>query len=286
MTAAVDVAELSFAYPGASRPAVQGVSFAVAAGEVFGLLGPNGAGKSTIHGVLTRRLGGHEGDVRVLGRPLASWDADYYDHIGVGFELPAHFGKLTARENLEAFASLYAGPTEEPLALLARVDLADVADVRARELSKGMQMRLNLARALLHHPQVLFLDEPTSGLDPVHAGQIRALIRAQAEAGRAVLVTTHDMHAADAVCDRVGFLVDGHLAELNAPRALKLAHGRAVVTGEHRRDGALQRAEFPLADLGDNADFLALLRHGRIETLHSREATLDEVFAAVTGRTL
>jgi fluoroquinolone transport system ATP-binding protein len=286
MGAVLEVEGLTFTYPRARTRAVDGMTFTIARGEVFGLLGPNGAGKSTTQGVLTGRLRGFGGRAVSLGRPVAAWGADYYERVGVGFELPAHFGKLTALENLQAFAALYAGPTEDPLALLELVDLADAADVRARELSKGMQMRLNLARALLHRPELLFLDEPTSGLDPVHAAQVRRLITRQAAVGRTVFLTTHDMHTADELCDRVAFVVDGRIAELDSPRALKLAHGSRTVTVEHRDNGALERADFPLERLGEDPRFLALLRSGAVETIHTREASLDDVFAAVTGRSL
>ncbi|HVM14620.1 MAG TPA: ABC transporter ATP-binding protein [Egibacteraceae bacterium] len=286
MSTVVDVDELSFRYPRSSHPAVEGLSFSVGSGEVFGFLGPNGAGKSTTQGVLTARLRGFAGRVRVLGRPLQKWRTDYYERIGVAFEQPAHFGKLTARENLEAFASLYQPPIMEAMELLALVDLAEAADVRARELSKGMQMRLTLARALVHRPEVLFLDEPTAGLDPVHAAQVRTLIKQQAGEGRTIFLTTHDMRTADELCDRVAFIVDGRITALNAPRALKLVHGQPAVSVEYRVDGALERAEFPLDGLGENPAFLELLRNRPIETVHSREASLDDVFAAVTGRTL
>jgi len=280
------VEELRFSYRGSRRAAVKGVSFAITPGEVFGFLGPNGAGKSTTQGVLTRLLNGYGGRVEVLGRPLDGWGPDYYERIGVSFELPASFGKLTARENLEAFASLYSVATENPIELLERLDLADAADMRVRNFSKGMQMRLNLARALLHRPDVLFLDEPTSGLDPVHAAQVRAVIRAQADEGRTVFLTTHDMHTAEELCDRVAFIIDGRIAELDSPRALKLAHGARTVTVEHLLNGEVRREDFALEGLGDNSRFLDLLRSDRVETIHSREASLDDVFTAVTGSSL
>jgi fluoroquinolone transport system ATP-binding protein len=175
----IEVDELRMRYCGTRTYAVDGISFTVASGEIFGFLGPNGAGKSTTQRILTGLLHGHEGSADVLGRPVARWGPDYYEHIGVGFELPAHFSRLTARENLAAFAALYTGPAEEPGTLLELVDLEEAADRVVGEFSKGMQMRLNLARALVNRPRVLFLDEPTSGMDPVHATLVRDLIRRQ-----------------------------------------------------------------------------------------------------------
>jgi fluoroquinolone transport system ATP-binding protein len=286
MSPVLDVEELEVSYPGANRPAVRGMTFSVARGEALGFVGPNGAGKSTTQRVLTLLLRGYSGRVEAFGRPLSQWGSSYYERIGVGFELPAHFGKLTARENLAAFASLYSGATQDPVALLERLDLADAADKRVREFSKGMAMRLNLARALLHRPEVLFLDEPTSGLDPVHAAQVREVIRDHLAQGCTVFLTTHDMHTADELCDRIAFVADGTIAHLDTPRRLKLAFGQRTVTVEHRAPGGLQRAEFPLDGLGDQQAFLELVRTGTVETIHTREASLTDVFIAVTGVTL
>lgn len=279
----IEVSELRMRYRGAARCAVDGISFTVAGGEILGFLGPNGAGKSTTQRILTGLLSGHQGRAEVLGRPVARWGPEYYEHIGVGFELPARFSRLTARENLAAFAALYSGPVDDPDELLEAVDLADAADRVVAEFSKGMLMRLNLARALVNRPKVLFLDEPTSGMDPVHAGLVRDLIRRQPELGRTVLLTTHDMAAAELLCDRVAFLVDGRIAALDTPRDLRLAHGRPGVVVEYRAGNVVRRKEFPLSGLGDDPEFVALSRDGLVETIHTREATLDDVFVAVTG---
>jgi fluoroquinolone transport system ATP-binding protein len=278
----IRVEELRVLYPSAARDAVDGISFGVSEGEVFGLLGPNGAGKSTTQHVLTGQLGGYRGRAEVLGRSVAQWRSDLYERIGVGFELPAYFPKLTARENLAAFAGLYRGATLTPLAALELVGLAEVADQRPTTFSKGMKLRLNLARALLHRPDVLFLDEPTAGLDPNHAAQVHEVIRARAAAGNTVFLTTHDMDTVDQLCDRVAFLLDGRIRAIDTPRALRLAHGQPRVRVESRIDGQLRTAEFPLTVPTDPA-LLALLRDAAVETIHTREATLRDVFIAVTG---
>ena len=278
----IRVEELRFRFAGAARDAVDGISFEVGEGEVFGFLGPNGAGKSTTQHVLTGQLGGYRGQAEVLGRSLAQWRSDLYQRIGVGFELPAYFPKLTARENLAAFAGLYRGATLTPLAALELVGLAEVADQRPTTFSKGMKMRLNLARALLHRPDVLFLDEPTAGLDPNHAAQVHEVIRARAAAGNTVFLTTHDMDTVDQLCDRVAFLLDGRIRAIDTPRALRLAHGQPRVCVESRSDGQLRTSEFPLTVPTDPA-LLAFLRDAAVETIHTREATLRDVFIAVTG---
>jgi fluoroquinolone transport system ATP-binding protein len=260
--------------------------FAVARGEVFGFLGPSGAGKSTTQKILIGLLRGYRGHVTVLGREVAAWGSDLYERIGVAPELPNHFLKLTALENLTYFGSLYGRPGHRPETVLAWVGLADDARRRVSQFSKGMMARLTLARALLHDPELLFLDEPTSGLDPGNARRVQDLVRAQQGAGKTVFLTTHNMAVADELCDRVAFVVDGRIALVGAPRALKLAHGRRTVRVEFRVDGRLDRRDFPLDGLADDSAFLGLLRTAPVQTVHSQEATLEDVFIRVTGHPL
>lgn len=279
----ISVDKLSVSYPGRGASAVEGMEFSVEEGEVFGFLGPSGAGKSTTQRVLTRLLRRYEGRVDVLGRPLHEWGPDYFEHVGVGFELPVGFGRLTVRENLAAFASLYKGPVEDPDALIERVDLADAADRRVDELSKGMRMRLNLARSLINRPELLFLDEPTSGQDPVRSALLRGLVREVAEAGCTVFLTTHDMVTADLLCDRLAFVTRGRIAAIDTPRGFKLGHGRSGLVAETKGGGT---RELSVESLADDTELLELLRSGAVETLHTREASLDEVFAALTKEQL
>lgn len=282
----IRVEGLGYTYPGAGRPALRDVSFTIGEGEIFGLLGPSGAGKSTTQRILLRLLEGYEGRVEVLGRDLSTWRARDFEQVGVSFELPNHYLKLTARENLEWFAALYGGrEVDRPESVLDAVGLLDAIDQRVEAFSKGMKNRLNLARSLLHRPRLWFLDEPTSGLDPVTARSIRELIAARRNDGVTVFLTTHDMQTADTLCDRVGFVVDGELVAVDAPRALRLRHGRREVEVTYGPGGEA-RATFPLDDLGTDDRFLELLRTERIETLHSLETTLEDVFVEVTGRRL
>ena len=282
----LDVRDLRYTYPGAAEPALRGLSFRVGEGEVFGFLGPSGAGKSTTQKVLIGLQRTYEGAVTALGRDLRDWGSDYYERVGVAFELPNHYLRLTARENLAFFRALYAGPTETPEAVLEAVGLAEDADKRVGAFSKGMKIRLNLARALLHRPALLFLDEPTAGLDPVTARAIRVLIREKQETGTTVFLTTHDMTVADALCDRVAFLVDGAIRLVEAPRVLKRQYGRRAVRVEVGPEEAPERHDFPLDGLADDPAFLGLLRRDDVRTVHTLETTLDEVFVQVTGRAL
>lgn len=282
----IEARGLTYTYPGASSPAVAGLDFAITRGEIFGVLGPSGAGKSTTQNILIRLVRGYEGSVRVMGREVSAWGPDVFERVGVSFETPSHFLKLTARENLRYFRALYGRSTRDVSEALDEVGLLHDAEKRVGAFSKGMRVRLNLARSLLHEPELLFLDEPTAGLDPANAQRVRSLIERRRECGATVFLTTHDMHVADALCDRVAFLADGRIAEIDTPRSLKLQYGRKDVTIAYRRDGELIETSFPLADLGGNAGFLEVLRNERIETIHSRESSLEDVFLQVTGRSL
>ncbi|MCU4800554.1 ABC transporter ATP-binding protein [Halobacteria archaeon HArc-gm2] len=284
--AVVAVGDLRYAYPGGDEPALGGVSFAIEPGEVFGFLGPSGAGKSTTQKVLTGLLDGYEGSVALFGREVADWGGDLYQRVGISAESPNHYLKLTGRENLALFASLYGGETADPVELLELVGLAEAADRRVGEYSKGMKMRLNFVRALVHDPDLLVLDEPTTGLDPSNARLIRDLIRERQADGTTVFLTTHDMTVADDLCDRVAFMVDGCLPVIDAPADLKRAHGKLRVRVEYSENGQAQTATFEMATLAEDDAFADVLAGGGLERVHSEEATLEDVFIEVTGREL
>ncbi len=282
----IEVTGLSFAYPRASRPAVNGLNFAIQPGEIFGFLGPSGAGKSTTQKILIGLLRGYVGQVVVHGRRLEEWGSNYYERVGVAFEVPNLFSKLTALENLRYFAALYSGKTKDPMDLLKRVALEEDAATPVGQFSKGMKNRLNVARCLLHNPQILFMDEPTSGLDPVNARRIKDLIQEQREAGRTVFLTTHNMNVAEELCDRVAFIVDGQINLIDAPRELKLRFGKSRVRVEYFTDGRLGVQDFPMEGLAGQEGFLSLLKSGSVQTIHTQEASLEDIFIQVTGRSL
>lgn len=280
----IEVETLSYRYPGAAADTLNGVTLCVGAGEVFGLLGPSGAGKSTMQRILTGLQIGWTGRAEVLGAAPAAQGRRFYERIGVGFETPNLYGRLTARENLEMFAALYPGPTRDPLELLAALGLEDAADRRAEAMSKGMRMRLNLARALLHGPEIVFLDEPTSGQDPTRVRLIRSLIRGLAKDGAAVFMSTHNMADASEICDRVGFLINGALPVVDTPTSLMRRYGRRRVTVEiedARAEDGTRRAEFDLDHVAHDPAFLAALKSGPIRTIRSQEASLEDVFIAI-----
>ncbi|NJM05601.1 ABC transporter ATP-binding protein [Candidatus Gracilibacteria bacterium] len=282
----ITVENLGYRYRRSAEAALHGLSFAVQPGEIFGFLGPSGAGKSTTQNILIKLLGSYTGRVEVGGRELSQWGRDFYEHIGVAFELPNHFSRLSALENLRYFAALYRRPTREPRELLELLELSEAADVAVAQFSKGMKMRLNLARALLHSPELLFLDEPTSGLDPRNAQRVKELIRVQQAAGTTIFLTTHNMVLAEEICDRVAFIAGGQLRAIDTPQALKLRYGAPTVRVVYQNGGRPGEGEFPLAGLGTNSAFLELLQRSDLQTIHSQEAGLDAIFVKLTGRVL
>lgn len=282
----IEVKNLSFKYGGNGPQAVDDVSFAVDKGEIFGFLGPNGAGKSTTQKILTGLLPMQEGEVRVAGRDMRRPGHDLFNRIGVSFEIPNVYVKLSGLENLRFFASLYDVPTSDPRELLRKVGLEEAANRRAGTYSKGMRQRLVLARSLVNRPEIWFLDEPTAGLDPSTTRWVLDMIRGERDRGTTIFLTTHDMHIAEALCDRVAFINEGRIAAMETPRELKLRFGEKVVIVEHRPDGKLEREVFSLASDEDRRRLGELVSAGRLETVHSQEATLEEVFIKVTGRAL
>ncbi|WP_135452924.1 ABC transporter ATP-binding protein [Mycobacterium sp. DL99] len=285
-TDVIDVRDLTFTYPRSTEPAVRGMDFAVGNGEIFGFLGPSGAGKSTTQKLLIGLLRGHGGQATVWGRDPVAWGPDYYQRVGVSFELPNHYHKLTGLENLKFFGSLYDGPTADPMELLEAVGLGDTANTRVANYSKGMQMRLTFARSLINNPELLFLDEPTSGLDPVTARKVKDIILDLKARGRTIFLTTHDMSTADELCDRVAVVVDGAIVALDTPAELKIARSQRRVRLQYRTSGGLATAEYGMDGLADDPEFHAILRNHHVETIHSCEASLNDVFVEVTGRRL
>lgn len=282
----IEVKGLHYTYPNRKKPTLQGLDFIISPGEIFGFLGPSGAGKSTTQKLLIGALKGYQGSIKVMGSEIRETGPEYYERIGVAFEFPNFYGKFSVLDNLKLFRSLYKGETEDPMGLLEQVDLKEAANMKVSQLSKGMKMRLNFCRALQHDPDILFLDEPTSGLDPVNAQRMKELILAKKASGKTILITTHNMQAAEELCDRVAFIVDGEIKLVDSPRELKLRKGRRTVRVEYRKGGELEEAVFSLDGIGENVEFLRLIQDFRPETIHSQEASLEQIFIEVTGRQL
>lgn len=281
----IQVENLCFSYPKQTSDTIKGISFSIDKGKIYGFLGPSGAGKSTTQKIITKLLGGFQGKIWMMGKELNKWNNDYFNHIGVGFEFPNHYPKLTGLDNLKLFASLYDKQTQNLKKLLEMVGLKDAANQKTQDYSKGMKMRLNFIRALVHNPEILFFDEPTSGLDPVNAQNIKSIILDLKQQGKTIFLTTHNMHDADELCDQVAFISDGIIKAEDAPKALKLKYGKPLLNVEYG-DSNLKSQEFSLNKLNENRQFLNILKNNNIVSMHSKEASLDDVFVKTTGQNL
>lgn len=267
--------------------AVDHISFDVGEGEILGFLGPNGAGKTTTVKLLTGQLRPQEGRVTLLGMDVARSPKAVQAQIGVCFEVTNLYEQMTALENLRLFAQLFGVKPFDGHALLRRVGLDGRGHDRVEGYSKGMKQRLMVARALVNRPRILFLDEPTEGLDPVSAEAIRNLILEEKRRGVTVFLTTHDMLEADRLSDRVAFVNEGRIAALDTPHNLKQKYGRRMVKAQVATgDGRLASREITL-DTPETADALrSLFSHEQVVTIHSEEASLEDIFIQITGRGL
>jgi fluoroquinolone transport system ATP-binding protein len=273
-------------YEGKGHYAVQDVSFEIRRGEILGFLGPSGAGKSTVQNILIGLLPLQQGEVRYDGVSVRDLDARFFNRLGVSFEHPNLYGRLTGYENLRYYAGLFDVPTSDPLRLLERVGLRDAAHKRAGAYSKGMRQRLVFARALVNQAEMLFLDEPTAGLDPNLANVIKDLIREMQQEGCTIFLTTHNMTVADELCDRVAFINEGQLVAMDAPRSLKLQYGERSARVEYDDGAEIGEAIFFLDNPADNRALQEVIASRRVQTVHTQEATLEQIFMRLTGRGL
>lgn len=276
------VEDLRFTYSKDAEDVINGISFEIKEGEIFGFLGPSGAGKSTTQKILIKILQDYRGKISYNGKDIMEYGNEFYEEIGVSFEMPIHFSKMTAMENIEFFLKLYKNNADIE-ELMTRVGLWEDRDKMVGEFSKGMKIRLNIVRALLNKPKMLFLDEPTNGLDPMNAQILKDMIKEFREDGGTVFITSHIMSDIDQLCDRVAFIVEGELREMSSPRDLKIQYGKRSMTLEYKENGATVSREFQMDGIGNNKEFLDLLQTKEIETLHSGETTLEDIFIKVTG---
>lgn len=276
------VENLTFTYPKNQEETIKGISFDIAQGEIFGFLGPSGAGKSTTQKIMIKLLSTYKGSIYFNEENLSQIDESFFENIGVSFEMPIHFSKLTAMENINFFLKLYKNHADIET-LMKRVGLWEDRDKMVSEYSKGMKIRLNFVRAMLNNPKMLFLDEPTNGLDPKNAQILKDLIKEYRNQGGTVFITSHIMSDIDQLCDRVAFIVDGKIIEMDSPRNLKIKYGQRTLALEYKENGKTIKTDFPMDDIGNNPEFINLLKTKQIETIHSGETTLEDIFIKVTG---
>lgn len=279
----INVKDLSFSYT--RHPFLENINFEVRKGEIFGFLGPSGAGKSTLQKILTGLISNYSGTAVINGVESKEHNDSFYESIGVDFEFPSLFEKMTARQNLKFFGSLYSTKLRDMDELLLKVGLHQDGNKKVSDYSKGMKSRLNFIKALLHNPEILFLDEPTSGLDPTNARVMKDIIMEEKAKGRTIILTTHNMLDAAELCDRVAFIVDGKIKALDTPHNLIMSKGATKITYTYY-DGKEITRECLLSKTSDERKLQELLQTNRIRSIHSSEPTLNDIFIEVTGRVL
>ncbi len=284
--AMISVKNLSHSYDNSEKLAVKNISFEISKGETFGFLGPSGAGKSTTQGILTGLLKQQSGEVMVAGYDVNKVQNERFNKIGVSFEQSNVYSKLTAVENLKYYADLFDVPTRDPHELLKIVGLEGRENDRAGEFSKGMKHRLTFARSMVNNPELWFLDEPTTGLDPAIAATIKDIIHQEKAKGTTSFLTTHNMYIADELCDRVAFIIDGEIKLIDTPKNLKMQYGQKLIDIEYVKEGQLMNETLKTIDDGDRNKIAEIVKKYDIQTMHTKEATLEEIFIQVTGRGL
>lgn len=282
----IQVENLQFSYT--RQPFIENVTFTVGKGEIFGFLGPSGAGKSTLQKILTGFLKSYQGSVLVNNSEVRNISKGFYEHIGIDFEFPSVFERLTAAENLNFFGSLYAGNKIPTTQLLAMVGLERYGNKKVSEYSKGMKSRLNFIKALIHRPDIIFLDEPTSGLDPSNSRNMKQIINNLRSEGRTIILTTHNMHDAAELCDKVAFIIDGRIKALDTPHNFMRSHGGTRITYTYidGPNGTEHTAEVLSTETSTDSKLQQLIAENRLLSIHSKEPSLEDVFVELTGRRL
>ncbi|WP_334333360.1 ABC transporter ATP-binding protein [Companilactobacillus sp. HBUAS59544] len=263
--------------------ALNNLNFSVEKGEIFGFLGPSGAGKTTTIKILTGQLNQDSGVATVLGNNSQHFKENIYEHIGVVTHDSGLYENLSAYNNLVTFARIFNSDKKAIEPLLKRVGLYNDRNKLIKKFSQGMKQRLILARAILNRPETLFLDEPTNGIDPGTTKEIHKLIFELKDSGTTIFLTTHNMTEATKLCDRVALLNDGKIAEIGSPQDLCLKYNKKIQFKVLLKDNK----SLKLNDSEETRGKINWwLENGELQTIHSCEPTLEDVFLQVTGRKL
>lgn len=266
-----------------NRAVLDGITFDIREGKIFGLLGPSGAGKTTLIKILTGQLSYDGGEARVLGRETGRLTGEDKKKIGIMMDQFGVYDRLSCTDNLKIYADIYGIRHGKIREILEDVGLKDAAGKPASALSKGMGARLRLARVLMHSPRIIFLDEPTSGLDPKSMRAIHSLILEKKKEGCTIFLTTHNMDEAAALCDTVALLNEGKIVEIGEPREICRKYNHKKKITMHLFSG--EDVEV-LHEKGSAQRICELLRAEKVETIHSSEPDLETVFLEITGRKL
>ena len=277
----VDVQNLNKTFK--ESEAIKDISFTIRKGETFGFLGPSGSGKTTTIKILTSQLAPSSGEITVFGQKIRYLKtSEGRKRFGILTDNSGLYTRLSIEENLSLFIDLYNLPKDTMKEALDFVNLYEERKKKLAILSKGMIQRVNLARAILHKPELLFLDEPTSALDPVNTYHIHEGIRSLNASGTTVFLTTHDMSEADLLCNRVAFLHNGVIKEIGSPKGLKKKFSDNTLTVE-LKNGQTEVITKGKTDATKVHDWMA---GDEVESIYSNEPTLGDIFLKVTGRDL
>lgn len=257
------------------QTALDAISFEIKEGEIFGFLGPSGSGKTTTINILTAQLLADSGEAKVFGKDAKDLTSQDLAAIGIVSDTSGFYEKMTLYKNLQVYSKWYGLKNERVDEVLKRVGLYESKDKPAEKLSTGMKQRMLLARALLNQPRFLFLDEPTSGLDPATSRMIHDWLLELKAAGTTIFLTTHDMQEATLLCDRVSLLYQGKLVETGRPKDLISKYNTDKRVLVRYQSG--QEVELAYDELA------GLDKIEEIETIHSCEPTLEDIFISLTG---
>ena len=281
MGKAIEIKEICKSF--GEKKVLDGISFSVENGEIFGLLGPSGAGKTTLIRILTGQLKGERGEALVNGINSSELTGRECRQFGIMMDDFGLYERLSCFDNLKVFAGIYGIGKSRIYEVLEAVGLGNSAKKAASELSKGMSSRLRLARVLLHNPDILFLDEPTSGLDPATAEEIQGLILAEKAKGRTIFLTTHNMAEAEKLCENIALLDEGKIVEYGNPQEICRRYNHRKMLKIHLKSGE----DMEISHDEKSAEIVAkMLKDGTAETIHTSEPTLEAVFMTITGKEL
>lgn len=275
----ISINRVTFNYRKNSNSILNNINLEIKDKEIFGILGPSGAGKTTLIKLITGQLDSQNGEILVDGCKPDVHNREFNRKFGIMMDGLGLYERLTCYENVLLFARIYNVIDSYAVDVLKQVGLGEHLNKTVNKLSTGMKQRVLLARAIIHSPAILVLDEPTSGLDPVTADEIHKIIKEIRHMGTTVLLITHNMNEADKLCNRIALLNKGGIIECNEPEAIKRKYfksGSVCIHTKNEKDIYLDLEK-------QKSELINLIHSGDIETIHSQEPCLEDIFINLTG---